>query len=128
MTLPKLTQKDKIYLLERVVKWLTGADEIQYRLHGKYRDKELGRNSMHGYMTLTNTKPEDIEPKSYIDDGLDLEFTGAVRKSDFPWRRRDYPEIDAEIWFNDNPIEVVDSLRAKVKELQADKPDLEEHV
>lgn len=117
-TVPQPTDKDKIEMLERLVKALTGAKELDYMdwgLGGKrvvLTDVEVddvrfvntcGTNEYAGLVLEFDAEPYVVEPPIEIADDV-LPTTTA--------------RINAEIWFWEDPWTTIENLKEQVHGLQ----------
>ena len=109
-----MSNKVKIEMLERLVKTLSGAKDIEYTKNIRgipYR------------IRLKDVDPDDVKIKN-SDEGLSVDFGATITKND-EWEAKLFGKlaaiVTAEIWFNEDPWKTIDELKDQIKELKRGK-------
>ena len=111
-----LIDRDKIDILERILKFLTGAAEIRYVVHND-EDAEYP----FGYVEIVGIQPEDISAAG-VDQGLEVSFDSEIYQEDHfgTVEPRDCSRIIMEIWFSRNPWDKIEELEGMLEEARAE--------
>lgn len=112
-----ITDPQKVYLLERILKSLYEGDEIEYHLF----KKEDSNEELYGYIRITNVNTNNIPSVcEACDPDLSQDLDAVIRKED--WREEFNMEvnrahIDVEIWVSGDTKLKIANLERKNKEL-----------
>jgi len=102
----------KVKLLERILKWLTGATEIRYHI-GKPFDSKWG------WIELVDVDPDEVHTYGY-DDGLHFDWNSEVYEDEFLEKMlHEQPtRIIAEVWYDVDPYARIEELEKRLKEAE----------
>ena len=118
--LKEMTDKQKVYLLERILKNLYHGKVIMYRLHsteGPEPDYDL-----YGYITITDVNTSTMPNICDIcDPGLSENLHAEIREVE--WRKEmridaEEAQIDVEIWFHGDINLKEEILEARIEQLE----------
>ena len=103
---------EKVKLLERILKWLTGATEIRYHTKEPF-------SSEYGWVELVDVEPEDMKVYGY-DDGLHFDWNSEVYDDELLEEifHEKPTRIIAEIWYDMNPYARIEELKEKLKKME----------
>jgi len=106
---------EKVKLLERILKWFTGATEIRYHTKEPF-------SSEWGWIELVDVEPNDMEPHGY-DEGLHFDWNSEVYEDEFVEKLFDKQptRIIAEIWYDMNPYARIKELEGRLEELEQEE-------
>lgn len=103
---------EKVKLLERILKWLTGAKEIRYHTTKPFSSKW-------GWIELVDVEPDELHTHGW-DDGLHFDWNSEVYDDEFVEKLFDKPptRIIAEIWYDVDPYARIEELEKQLKEAE----------
>lgn len=103
---------EKVKLLERILKWLTGATEIRYHTKEPF-------SSEWGWIELVDVEPDEIHEHGY-DDGLHFNWNSEIYDDEFleEMFKEKPTRIIAEIWYDIDPYTRIEELEKKLEEME----------
>lgn len=106
---------EKVKLLERILKWLTGATEIRYHCNKPFSDRW-------GWIELVDVEPENVHTYG-IDEGLYFDWNSEVYEDEFLEKMlHEQPtRIIAEIWYDVDPYARIRELEERLKEIEQEE-------
>jgi len=110
----RLEDRAKIWLLERIIKGMTGCKEIKYHFYSKIKKYDDIPYSF-GYVELKDMM-YDYVPKILYDEGLEVDVLPDIVESEFKKGKYE-PTLNCEIHFSMDPWSEVKKLRKQVEEL-----------
>ena len=110
-----MDDKDKVELYERLIKALTGAEEIRVTDHTRF----TGAEHMHGYVELVGASPEHVKINGF-DEGLDISYTSEVfeDKDLFTDKKFYNSRIVVEIFYGLDPYKKITELKNEIRDLK----------
>lgn len=111
-----MVNKEELY--ERIIKELTGADEI------RIRDTSRG-DFLHGWVALTGADPDDVSLKGY-DEGLSLSYDSEIYED--PILGDMDSRIIVEIWYREDVYEENRELREENERLKNELAKIDEWI
>jgi len=102
----------KVKLLERILKWFTGATEIRYHCNKPFSNKW-------GWIELVDVDPDDVHTHGW-DDGLPLDCNSEIYEDELleEMFKEKPTRIIAEIWYDVNPDDRIKELEKMLEEMQ----------
>lgn len=107
--------RDKVEILERILRDLTGATEI------RWDSVHIWKGQINGYVQLVGADPDDVKLGGY-DNGLELGYDSEPYDDEMLGKKVKSSRIIVDVWIGPDPWKRVEELESQLKEKKA-KPE-----